>query len=134
LKGSPQQLQNPIEQIQTRYKHFENGFKLWLEQGKQGAKVLNASPQEEIRDPVERIQIQFQTRYKQLENGFNLWLSKQSIAVEAAAVTATTAAKWFAVGALATPFVFIMPWDVSDVSFKNMTPAHQVRVSLNFLI
>jgi hypothetical protein len=30
VKGLPQQLQNPIEQIQTRYKHFENVFKLWL--------------------------------------------------------------------------------------------------------
>jgi hypothetical protein len=30
LKGSPQQLQNPIDQIQTRYKHLENGFKLRL--------------------------------------------------------------------------------------------------------
>lgn len=30
LKGLPQQLQNPIDQIQTRYKHLENGFKLWL--------------------------------------------------------------------------------------------------------
>ncbi|MCI60590.1 mitochondrial-like import inner membrane translocase subunit TIM17/TIM22/TIM23 family protein, partial [Trifolium medium] len=29
-KGLPQQLQNPIEQIQTRYKHFNDAFKVWL--------------------------------------------------------------------------------------------------------
>ncbi|XP_058786659.1 chloroplastic import inner membrane translocase subunit HP30-2-like [Vicia villosa] len=71
LKGLPQQIQNPIDQIQTRYKHLENGFKLWL--------------------------------------------SKQSIAVEAAVVTTTSAAQGAAIGAFMgtltgdTPAAFAPP-------------------------
>jgi hypothetical protein len=29
-KGLPHQIQNPITQIQTRFKNIENGVKLWL--------------------------------------------------------------------------------------------------------
>lgn len=29
-KVLPQQLQNPIEHLQTRFKELENGFRLWL--------------------------------------------------------------------------------------------------------
>lgn len=29
-KISPQQLQNPLENLQTRFKELESGFKLWL--------------------------------------------------------------------------------------------------------
>jgi hypothetical protein len=99
-----------------------------MEQGKQGATVLKGSPQQ-LQNPIDQIQ----TRYKHLENGFKLWLSKQSIAVEAAVVSATSAAKWFAIAGFATPIVgsaFLGP----DFNIQSITPIQQVRVSSNLII
>ncbi|XP_027330112.1 chloroplastic import inner membrane translocase subunit HP30-2-like [Abrus precatorius] len=62
-----------------------------MEQGKMVAKGL---PQQ-LQNPIE----QLQTRFKELENGFRLWLSKQSLPVEAAVVTTTSAAQGAAIGA-----------------------------------
>lgn len=45
-------------------------------------------------NPIE----QLQARYKELENGFKAWLAKQSLPVEAAVVTATSAAQGAAIG------------------------------------
>ena len=45
-------------------------------------------------NPIE----QLQSRYKELEGMFRVWLSKQSLAVEAAVVTATSAAQGAAIG------------------------------------
>ncbi|RDY07309.1 hypothetical protein CR513_08590 [Mucuna pruriens] len=61
-----------------------------MEQGKQGIMV---APQSQ--NPIE----QLQARFKELENGFRLWLSKQSLPVEAAVVTTTSAAQGAAIGA-----------------------------------
>ncbi|WOL00949.1 hypothetical protein Cni_G09662 [Canna indica] len=44
--------------------------------------------------------VQVQARLKELETGFRSWLAKQSIAVEAAVVTATNAAQGAAIGGL----------------------------------
>lgn len=41
---------------------------------------------------------QFQNKFKELENGFKGWLSKQSLPVEAAVVTLTSAAQGAAMG------------------------------------
>nr|KYP53798.1 hypothetical protein KK1_024372 [Cajanus cajan] len=46
-------------------------------------------------NPIE----QLQARFKELEAGFKLWLSKQSLPVEAAVVTSTSAAQGAAIGA-----------------------------------
>ena len=46
-------------------------------------------------NPIEQIQ----ARFKDLETGFRLWLSKQSLPVEAAVVTTTSAAQGAAIGA-----------------------------------
>lgn len=46
-------------------------------------------------NPIEQIQ----ARFKELETGFRLWLSKQSLPVEAAVVTTTSAAQGAAIGA-----------------------------------
>ena len=40
----------------------------------------------------------FQTKFKELESGFKSWLAKQSLGVEAAVVTATSAAQGAAIG------------------------------------
>lgn len=61
-----------------------------MEQGKQGVLVKLNPPQ----NPLEQIQ----ARFKELENGFKTWLSKQSLPVEAAVVTATSAAQGAAIG------------------------------------
>ncbi|XP_004502789.1 chloroplastic import inner membrane translocase subunit HP30-2 [Cicer arietinum] len=66
-----------------------------MEQGKQGVMVLKGLPPQ-LQNPIDQIQ----ARYKHLENGFKLWLSKQSIAVEAAVVTTTSAAQGGAIGAI----------------------------------
>lgn len=41
---------------------------------------------------------QLQTKYKELETGFKSWLAKQSLPVEAAVVTFTSAAQGAAIG------------------------------------
>ncbi|KAJ1400567.1 Tim17/Tim22/Tim23/Pmp24 family [Sesbania bispinosa] len=61
-----------------------------MEQGKQGVMVAKS-----LQNPIE----QLQARFKELENGFRLWLSKQSLPVEAAVVTTTSAAQGAAIGA-----------------------------------
>ncbi|KAG5036017.1 hypothetical protein AAZX31_04G206500 [Glycine max] len=58
--------------------------------GKQGIMVTSQS-----QNPIEQIQ----ARFKELETGFRLWLSKQSLPVEAAVVTTTSAAQGAAIGA-----------------------------------
>ncbi|XP_020229059.1 chloroplastic import inner membrane translocase subunit HP30-2 [Cajanus cajan] len=59
-----------------------------MEQGKQGIMVATQNPIEQL-----------QARFKELEAGFKLWLSKQSLPVEAAVVTSTSAAQGAAIGA-----------------------------------
>ncbi|TKY73985.1 translocase of inner mitochondrial membrane 17 [Spatholobus suberectus] len=59
-----------------------------MEQGKRGIMVVPQNPLEQL-----------QARFKELENGFRLWLSKQSLPVEAAVVTTTSAAQGAAIGA-----------------------------------
>ncbi|KAK7353461.1 hypothetical protein VNO80_18908 [Phaseolus coccineus] len=61
-----------------------------MEQRKQGIMVAS-----QAQNPIK----QFQARFKELENGFQLWLPKQSLAVEAAVVTATDAAHGVVIGA-----------------------------------
>ncbi|KAK6926121.1 hypothetical protein RJ641_007840 [Dillenia turbinata] len=66
-----------------------------MQEEKQGVMVVEASkgllpPQ----NPITQIQLKF----KELENGFRSWLAKQSLPVEAAVVTATSAAQGAAIG------------------------------------
>ncbi|KAL9261307.1 Chloroplastic import inner membrane translocase subunit HP30-2-like protein [Drosera capensis] len=49
--------------------------------------------------PSENPIVAVQAKFKELETGFKTWLSKQSIAVEAAVVTATSAVQGAAIGA-----------------------------------
>lgn len=63
-----------------------------MEQGKQGIMVAKLLPNQ---NPIE----QLQARFKELETGFRAWLAKQSLPVEAAIVTATSAAQGAAIGA-----------------------------------
>lgn len=65
-----------------------------MEERKKGLMLAKVSPHQ-LQNPIE----QLQTRFKELENGFKLWLSKQSLPVEAAVVTATSAAQGAAIGA-----------------------------------
>ncbi|OWM75490.1 hypothetical protein CDL15_Pgr021654 [Punica granatum] len=60
---------------------------------KQGLVVAKLMPQQ---NPVE----QLQARFKELEVGFKTWLSKQSLPVEAAVVTATSALQGAAIGGI----------------------------------
>ncbi|KAL1290597.1 hypothetical protein HN51_059236 [Arachis hypogaea] len=65
-----------------------------MEQGKQGVMVAKVLPQH-LQNPIE----QLQGRFKELETRFRVWLSRQSLAVEAAVVTTTSAAQGAAIGA-----------------------------------
>ena len=67
-------------------------------------------------NPVEQIQ----ARFKELENGFKAWLAKQSLPVEAAVVTATSAVQGAAIGGF-------MGTLTNDVSSSLPTP----QVGLN---
>ncbi|KAL1820041.1 hypothetical protein ACET3Z_014910 [Daucus carota] len=71
------------------------------EQAKQGAaamaditKKLNMMIMGESQNPI----TQLQTKYKELESGFKSWLAQQSLPVEAAVVTFTSAAQGAAIG------------------------------------
>ncbi|KAG8484235.1 hypothetical protein CXB51_022752 [Gossypium anomalum] len=71
---------------------------------------------------------QLQAKFKEVENGFRAWLDKQSMPVEAAAVTATGAVQGAAIGAL-------MGTLTKDVSSSFPTPPqaslnHQAMASL----
>jgi hypothetical protein len=61
---------------------------------------------------------QIQVKYKQFEDGFKVWLSKQSLPVEAAVVTLTSAAQGGAIGA----FMGTLTND-SSTAFPPPTPA-----------
>ena len=78
-----------------------------MEQGKQGV-VVKLPPHQ---NPVEQIQ----ARFKELENGFRTWLAKQSLPVEAAVVTVTSAAQGAAIGGF-------MGTLTNDVSSSLPTP------------
>ncbi|XP_021283445.1 uncharacterized protein LOC110415965 [Herrania umbratica] len=80
-----------------------------MERGKQqGVMVPGLMPQQ---NPLE----QLQAKFKEVENGFRAWLAKQSMAVEAAVVTATSAAQGAAIGAF-------MGTLTNDVSSSFPTP------------
>lgn len=87
-----------------------------MEQGKQGVMVGKLMPQQ---NPMEQIQ----ARYKELEVGFRAWLAKQSLPVEAAVVTITSAAQGAAIGAF-------MGTLTNDTSSAIPTPPPQAA-SLN---
>lgn len=104
-----------------------------MERGKQeglGAMVVRGLPQQ-LQNPIE----QFQIRFKDLENGFRLWLSKQSIAVEAAVVTTTSAAQGAAIGAFMgtltadAPSAFSTPPPNTPLNPQAMASLQQAQVS-----
>ncbi|KAI7755013.1 hypothetical protein M8C21_020180 [Ambrosia artemisiifolia] len=64
--------------------------------GKQTQLTLQTSQDFINNDPIKH----FQTKYKELENGFKIWLAKQSLPVEAAVVTITSAAQGAAIGGI----------------------------------
>lgn len=88
-----------------------------MEQGKQGVMVAKLMPQQQ--NPIE----QLQARFKELEAGFRAWLAKQSLPVEVAVVTATSAAQGAAIGGF-------MGTLTNDVSSSIPTPPPQAG-SLN---
>ncbi|XP_022762630.1 uncharacterized protein LOC111308528 [Durio zibethinus] len=86
-----------------------------MERGKeQGMVVTRLMPQQ---NPLE----QLQAKFKEVENGFRAWLAKQSMPVEAAVVTAASAAQGAAIGAF-------MGALTNDVSSSLPTPP---QASLN---
>lgn len=90
-------------------------MKQWKHRGGgEGAAVVS-----EVMPPQNPIE-QLQSRFKELESGFKAWLSKQSLPVEAAVVTTTSAAQGAAIGAL-------MGTLTNDVS--SLTPPPQANVN-----
>lgn len=63
--------------------------------GKQGELVVH-TPNDLAHNPITHLQ----NKYKELENGFKTWLAKQSLPVEAAVVTLTSATQGAAIGGL----------------------------------
>lgn len=89
-------------------------------------------------NPIEQIQ----ARFKELENGFKLWLSKQSLPVEAAVVTTTSAAQGAAIGAFMgtltadAPSAFPTPPPNASLNPQAMASLKQAQVlfsTLHFL-
>uniref|UniRef100_A0A7N2MGU6 Uncharacterized protein n=1 Tax=Quercus lobata TaxID=97700 RepID=A0A7N2MGU6_QUELO len=89
-----------------------------MEQGKQGVMVAKLMHQQQ-QNPIE----QLQARFKELEASFRAWLAKQSLPVEVAVVTATSAAQGAAIGGF-------MGTLTNDVSSSIPTPPPQAA-SLN---
>ncbi|KAK9291529.1 hypothetical protein L1049_019477 [Liquidambar formosana] len=85
-----------------------------MEKGKQGVMVAEMARQ----NPLAQLQV----RFKDLENGFREWLAKQSLAVEAAVVTATSATQGAAIGAF-------MGTLTNDVSSTIPTPPPQAALN-----
>ena len=100
-----------------------------MEQGKQGVMVAKVLPQQ-LQNPIE----QLQGRFKELETRFRVWLSQQSLPVEAAVVTTTSAAQGAAIGAFmgtltadpASPFP--TPPPQSSVNPQAMASLKQAQV------
>lgn len=88
-----------------------------MEQSKGGVLVVKGLPHQ-LQNPLEHLQ----ARFKELENGFRLWLAKQSLPVEAAVVTATSAAQGAAIG------VF-MGTLAPDASSPSPTPPPQASLN-----
>ncbi|CAK9158276.1 unnamed protein product [Ilex paraguariensis] len=81
-------------------------------EGKQGVMVeMHKGVMGISQNPIGQLQVKF----KELENGFRAWLAKQSMPVEAAIVTATSAAQGAAIGAF-------MGTITNDVSSSIPTP------------
>ncbi|XP_058092771.1 chloroplastic import inner membrane translocase subunit HP30-2-like [Magnolia sinica] len=72
--------------------------------------------------PPPNLIVQLQTRFKELETGFRCWLAKQSLPVEAAVVTGTSAAQGAAIGAF-------MGTLTSDISSSFPTPPPQAGLN-----
>lgn len=85
-----------------------------MEKGKQGVMVAEMARQ----NPLAQLQV----RFKDLENGFREWLAKQSLPVEAAVVTATSATQGAAIGAF-------MGTLTNDVSSTIPTPPPQAALN-----
>ncbi|KAI4306997.1 hypothetical protein L6164_030231 [Bauhinia variegata] len=83
-----------------------------MEKGKPGAMLVKGLPQQ-LQNPIE----QLQAHYKELETRFKAWLAKQSLPVEAAVVTATSAAQGAAIGG----FMGTLTSDISS-SLPNPPP------------
>lgn len=100
-----------------------------MEQGKQGVLVKLNPPQ----NPLEQIQ----ARFKELENGFKTWLSKQSLPVEAAVVTATSAAQGAAIGGfmgtLTNDVSSTLPTPQPGLNPQAMASFKQAQVFFGFL-
>ncbi|KAK3042813.1 hypothetical protein RJ639_001086 [Escallonia herrerae] len=86
--------------------------------GKQGVMVVEMSKGLAGQNPI----TQLQAKYKELEGGFREWLAKQSLAVEATVVTATSAAQGAAIGAF-------MGTLTNDVSSSLPTPPPQAALN-----
>ncbi|GAB4826051.1 hypothetical protein Ancab_008921 [Ancistrocladus abbreviatus] len=84
-------------------------------EGKQGMMVVESS--KGFVPPTQNPIAIVQAKFKDLENGFRTWLSKQSLPVEAAVVTATSAIQGAAIGA----FMGTLTNDVSN-SFPTPPP------------
>ncbi|XP_059667351.1 chloroplastic import inner membrane translocase subunit HP30-2-like [Cornus florida] len=102
--------------------------------GKQGVMVVEmskglVSPQSQ--NPI----TQLQAKFKELEIGFRAWLAKQSLPVEAAVVTATSAAQGAAIGAFmgtltgdsASPFPTPPPPQGASLSPQAMASFQQAQ-------
>ncbi|KAI4363716.1 hypothetical protein MLD38_019897 [Melastoma candidum] len=85
-----------------------------MEHGKQGDVISKLLPPN---NPIEQLQVKF----KEVELGFKDWLSKQSLPVEAAVVTATSAVQGAAIGA-------IMGTLTNDVS-STLAPPPQANLN-----
>ncbi|RWV91249.1 hypothetical protein BHE74_00043663 [Ensete ventricosum] len=103
-------------------------------EGKQGTAAVLAPPSPPPANPV----AQLQARVKELEIGFRAWLAKQPTAMEAAIVTATSAAQGAFIGALmgsltsdASSAIPTPPSNAPGLNPEAMASLKQAQVSLS---
>ncbi|PSS04524.1 Mitochondrial import inner membrane translocase subunit TIM17-2 like [Actinidia chinensis var. chinensis] len=96
---------------------------------KQGAMVAEIPNSAMGQNPI----AQFQAKFKELEEGFKGWLAKQSLPVEAAVVTVTSAAQGAAIGAFMgtltndSASVFPTPPDAAALNPQAMASLKQAQ-------
>ncbi|XP_057950392.1 chloroplastic import inner membrane translocase subunit HP30-2-like [Malania oleifera] len=97
-----------------------------MEDGKHGEGVMVVEVAKGLMPPQNVNPItQLQARFKDMENGFRTWLAKQSMPVEAAVVTATSAVQGAAIGA----FMGTLTSDVSSTFSTPPRPSSQASLN-----
>lgn len=110
-----------------------------VEEAKQGAAAMAEMTKKILMISQTHPISQLQSKYRELETGFKAWLAKQSLPVEAAVVTFTSAAQGAAIGGLMGTLTndvssaFPTPPPNSPLNPQAMASLKQAQVAFNFV-